>query len=250
MYTVAIIPAKGTNREIPNKHLLAIGPDNVPVINYTVEAAANALLVDEVVVASDSDKILATASKEAAKYPTIYQSVRLPSYMCQQHVQADEAVLNAWRQLQERYGSVQPDIVVVLQPTSIFRTPVHIDEAIQLYLDIHANQKPFEKKDIVFSGYDPGWTYDMELSDRQRASSWLIDPRTRLGREDEDESGYVTENGAIYVIDAKLFSKNKSFRAKEMVPYYMGKYSSLELDTYEDLIVAKAMLAAKVKVHV
>lgn len=240
MKTLAIIPAREGSTGILNKNLIDLGDQRL--IDYTFEAAARSELIDHVYFASDYvDDIMPVRPIKRLKG---FNWIDLPYVLTTGDVQVDEAVLYSLRELNWEYDNAlldHFDTVIILQPTSPFRTAEHIDEALTLYREVNSVKKPFEDKDIVFSVWEPGWTYDVETSGY--VVSWGADPRIRQGRREEDSTGYATENGAIYIIDLKRYFKNKSFRAHRMIPYYMDKVSSIEIDDPIDLAMAEAVLA-------
>ena len=249
MKTLAIIPARGGSKGIENKNMALLG--GKPLIEHTIDAVMGRAYIDFLFVASDDIDICTHCSEYLNRNfldsLIEFRTFLLPRYIGQDHVQVDEAVLNGYREVQwlrenrNGFPSQEIDTIIVLQPTSPFRTAQHIDEALTLYQDVNSAQDPFDEKDTVFSVWEPGWSYNM--NDEVYATSWMHDPARRLGRQDVDNMGYVTENGAIYIVDAKRFSEEKSFRSSRMIPYYMDKKSSIEIDEPIDLAMAEAILA-------
>ncbi len=242
MKTLAIIPAKGESKGIENKNMALLG--GVQLIDYTVKAASDSLLIKHTYLATDGHDM---AQHCYRLMPRAFGVVELPNAMASGCVQVDEAVLYILRDLDWEYGgrlSEEFDTIIVLQPTSPFRTAQHIDEALTLYKEVNDSKQPFEEKDIVFSVWEPGWSYSMIGGETYAyAEGYAHDPEKRLGRQDVDSMGYVTENGAIYIVDAERFSKNRTFRSSRMIPYYMDKKSSIEIDEPIDLAMAEAILA-------
>ena len=58
---LAIIPARGGSKRLPNKNILKL--NNKPLIAWSIEAAKNSKYIDTVVVSSDSNKILNIAKQ-------------------------------------------------------------------------------------------------------------------------------------------------------------------------------------------
>ena len=234
----AIIPARGNSKGIPGKNLEYIGDKHL--LEYTLNAAIQSKLLDCVVVTtedSDIEELSYTILNNQMKSFDVY---RRPHELSQDHVQVDEVALFALRQIQFNWKNDLPDTIVILQPTSPFRDANHIDEAIEVYHLINDNKKAWEEKEIVFSAYEPGYTY--EVGDTENARAWLFDPRFRLGRQQEQDVRYAVENGAIYVVSAKLFGRQRSFRHPNMRPYWMAKWESLEIDEPIDLYMARCLM--------
>jgi len=67
MKNLAIIPARGGSKRIPRKNIKPfLGK---PIIAYSIEAAINSKLFDEVMVSTDDDEIAEVAKKYGAKVP-------------------------------------------------------------------------------------------------------------------------------------------------------------------------------------
>src|SRR3989338_5088713 len=99
---LAVIPARGGSKGIPKKNLASLG--GRPLLCYSIDSAKKSRFIDRLVVSSDSEEILAVAAEYGA------ESIRRP-------------------------GGFAPDLVVVLQPTSPFRTAETIDRAISAFAD-------------------------------------------------------------------------------------------------------------------
>lgn len=58
---IAVIPARGGSKGIPRKNMRLMG--GKPLISYAIENALSSEFVDDVVVSSDSEEILAYAAQ-------------------------------------------------------------------------------------------------------------------------------------------------------------------------------------------
>lgn len=58
---LAIIPARGWSKRLPNKNILPLC--NKPLITYTIEAALKVKDIDSIVVTTDNDEILSIAKQ-------------------------------------------------------------------------------------------------------------------------------------------------------------------------------------------
>ena len=64
---LAIIPARGGSKRIPRKNIKEfLGK---PIISYSIEAAINSNLFDEIMVSTDDEEIANIAIKYGAKVP-------------------------------------------------------------------------------------------------------------------------------------------------------------------------------------
>lgn len=120
MRTVAIIPARGGSKGIPRKNLREVG--GVPLVVRAIRVGLAASRVDRVVVTTDDEEIAAVARSAGAEV------VMRPPKLA-----ADDTptlpVLKFVLESLERDGW-SADIVVLLEPTSPFRSPEVVDACI------------------------------------------------------------------------------------------------------------------------
>jgi CMP-N-acetylneuraminic acid synthetase len=146
---VAIIPARGGS-SLKNKNILLV--NGKPLIQYTIEAAKKAKLVDRIVVSTDSEDIANIAKECGAEVPFIR-----PKDLGDNYVPIELVFKHAIEWLE---GHEYPaDIVVFLQPTNIFREDWWIDECVKRLLDD-------ESLDTVFVAYPDKKNYWIKENDR------------------------------------------------------------------------------------
>jgi N-acylneuraminate cytidylyltransferase len=124
---LALIPARGGSKGLPRKNIKSLGW--YPLIGYSIAAALNAKLVNRTVVTTDDPEIGDLAREYGAEVPFIR-----PAEFAQDDTRDLTVFQHAlkWFSEQEDY---HPVIVVQLRPTSPFRPPELIDEAIQILLN-------------------------------------------------------------------------------------------------------------------
>ena len=141
---LALIPARGGSKGIPRKNIKDLGGH--PLIAYSIAAGLSSELVTRTIVTTDDEEIACIARDYGAEVPFLRpeefardDTRDLPVF---QHVLA-------WLHENEEY---QPDVVVQLRPTSPFRSPELVDEAVQILLD---NPQANSVRGIVPSKQNP-----------------------------------------------------------------------------------------------
>lgn len=120
---VVVLPARGGSKRFPRKNIAPLA--GRPLLAYPILAALKAKTVDAVYVSTEDEEIAAVAQQWGAAVP-----FRRPPELADDHVPADAAVADMLRSLYDEHGLVI-DIVVLIQPTSPFITPAHIDAAVE-----------------------------------------------------------------------------------------------------------------------
>ena len=72
MSAIAIIPARGGSKRIPNKNIRLFA--GRPIISYSIQAALDSRLFDRVIVSTDSPQISEIATQYGAEVPFLRPS--------------------------------------------------------------------------------------------------------------------------------------------------------------------------------
>ncbi len=141
---VAIIPARGGSKGIPHKNIKLFA--GYPLIAYSIAAAKESEYVSRILVSTDDPEIAAVARDWGAETPFLR-----PAEISGDTTLDLPVFQHAVRWLAENEG-YRPDIVIQLRPTSPFRTPGLVDEAIRLLLD---HPEADSVRGVVPSGENP-----------------------------------------------------------------------------------------------
>ena len=124
------------------------------------------------------------------------------------------------------------EYIVLLQPTSPLRTEIDIDKAIEL----------LEKKsaDSVISvcemDHPPNWSNTLPDDGNMQ----LFFREDHSNKRSQDCDIYYRLNGAIYLVKTeKLLKEESLFLKANTFAHCMDRYSSVDIDTEEDFLIAK-----------
>jgi CMP-N,N'-diacetyllegionaminic acid synthase len=220
-YTVAVVPARGGSKGVPRKNMRLVG--GRPLIHYTLDAACAAKKIDRIVVTTDDADI----AEICASYDRV-EIICRPTEISQD----DSPVIDA---VQHAIQGMEPDAIVLLQPTSPFRTGTDIDEAISL----------FRASDLIpvcsvcqAGDAHPARMYRIEGG---ILSSFMPD-LAELRR--QELPPVFHRNGAIYVFGQRELKRGKII-VDPMIPYVMAHETSVNVDTELDLLLLEAILRNK-----
>jgi len=222
---VAIIPARGSSKRLPNKNILNL--NGKPLIAWSIEAAKNSKKIDDIVVTSDSDKILDIAKKYNVK------SIKRPDFLASDTTTTFDAIKHTIESLEEKF-----EYIVLLQPTSPLRNDKHIDEAIELLEAKNA--------DAVISvcevDHSPLWSNT--LPESLDMSNFIKDEIKN--KRSQDLEKYYRLNGAIYICKTDRLLEEKTFFIKNNIfAYVMDRKSSVDIDDEIDFTLTEIILKDK-----
>lgn len=218
MNIIAIIPARGGSKEIPQKNIIDFA--GKPLIAWTIEQAKSSNLIYDVYVSSDSQEILTVASNYGAK------PILRPKAISGDKSSSESALLHALNQIRK-----EPDLVVFLQATSPIRKKDDIDNAINKFID--------EGADSLFSSRKiEGFIW---REHNKRISPVNYDYMNRPMRQ-EIKNYYKEENGSIYIFKPRILLEMNARLGKKIIDYPMDMLCSIQIDYPEDIKLAESIL--------
>lgn len=122
MAVAALIPAKAHSRRLPGKNLLDL--NGVPLFCHSVLVARQARQIDCIAVSSDSPEVLRLA------VGLDVNPIARPDTLCTDEATNFQVCRHAVEVL--RQAGTEIDLLVLLQPTTPFRTPELLDEAVRM----------------------------------------------------------------------------------------------------------------------
>jgi CMP-N,N'-diacetyllegionaminic acid synthase len=223
MKPLVVIPARGGSKGVPGKNIKLL--NGKPLIRYTIDAALELFDAKDICVSTDDPQIRDVVEQTGLKVPFLR-----PAELATDRAGTYEVLLHAIQFYTS--NGYYPDTLILLQPTSPFRTVSQIREALTLYT-----------QDI-----------EMVVSVKETASN----PYYVLF--EEDENGFLAPskkgnfirrqdapkvweyNGAIYIIRVNSLLQQKLHAFTRVKKYVMDEASSHDIDTMLDWLLAEAII--------
>jgi CMP-N,N'-diacetyllegionaminic acid synthase len=215
---LALVPARGGSKGIPRKNLRLIG--GKPLVQYTLQAALAAKVVDHVFLSSDDQEILALGASMGVT------QVHRPAEFASDTASAIDVVKHFLRTLDGEQLARDP-YLIYLQPTSPLRTAVHIDEAFELMQRTGGHML----MSVVELEKSPYKTFSIDAQGRLQS---LFEERLSNARRQDLPATYLP-NGAMYVFRVSDFTSRDGFPSNGSVPYLMTAASSVDVDVEQDI---------------
>lgn len=221
---VAIIPAKGYSRRVPNKNMRLF--NGKPLIFYTIEQALKSKLIDELYVSTDRPEIKDYCESCGAKVPFLR-----PSELCDDHVHGSVPILHM---LEKLGGAPKYDYCVQLLPTSPLKTAHTIDTVIRLSMERQAN---------VLSVTPSGKTvfHCRTISPEGTLSVITEESKQVYNFQSGDTPEVVYLNGAVYCAPVRNLLLHRTFQYGAPLGYPMPQIEALDIDTETDFVIAERL---------
>ncbi len=214
--TIAIITARGGSKRIPNKNIKNFCGE--PIINYSVKAALNSGIFDEVMVSTDSEEIAYTAKKAGANVPFMRSEKTSGDFATTADVLLE--VFGCYEKTGKTF-----DYACCLYPTAPFITT----KKLKLGLDTLINNKASSVVPVVKFSYPPQRGFIIG-EDNTITYKW---PENYSKRSQDLEPLYH-DAGQFYFYNIKEFIEKKGVDLEKVVPIILSDLEVQDIDTADD----------------
>lgn len=220
---LGVIPARGGSKGVPQKNIIDLGGQ--PMIAWTINAARKSQYLDRVIVSTEDPDIREVAQRAEADLPFIR-----PRELAADETLIEDVLFHALDSLNEEY-----DYIVLLQPTSPFRTTADIDACIERCVRHSAPvciavTQPEEP---------PQWMFYVGEDHRLLP---IMENGFAVKRRRQELRQAWCINGAVFVMHVDWYRSTKNFLCNETIAYLMPRERSVNIDTTEDLLFARALI--------
>lgn len=218
MKKIAFIPVRGGSKSIPLKNIKPFC--GKPLVCWNIEALEACDLIDEIIVATDSDAIEQVVAERNYAKTRVYR--RSAENAC------DTASTESVMQEYIRYANLSADVVFMLvQATSPLTQTIHFTEALQQYA-----KGKYDSMLTCVRNKRFFWNAD--------GTSMNYDYRHRPRRQEFE--GLLMENGAFYINTVANILQSGNRLSGHIGIYEMPEYTSFEIDEPDDWQVMENLM--------
>lgn len=218
MRVLAVVPARGGSKGIPRKNLREVG--GRPLLAWTTDLAREALaagLVARAIVSTDDAEIAAVARAEGVDVPFLR-----PGELADDRAKMAPVLRHAVLTL-EAAERVRYDWVLLLQPTSPFRTLDDLRAALELAAaggcdSVISVVRVFDVHPML-----------MKRIEGDRLLPWSVPEPEGTRRQDYEPPAYM-RNGAVYLARRDVLVERGSIWGDVIRPYVMPEERSVSID--------------------
>ncbi len=220
MKSLCIIPARGGSKRIPRKNIKPfLGK---PIIAYSIEAALNAGIFDEVMVSTDDEEFAEVAKKYGASVPFLRSEATSNDYATTVDVLLE--VVDRYEQQGKEF-----EIVCCLYSTAPFVTPERLKEA---------NSKLSDNVDACFTVVEYSYPIQRSLRINEEGLIEMRYPEHLKSRTQDLEKTYH-DAGQFYFMKTAAMVQEKTVWCKRTEPLALSELEVQDLDTLTDWQLAE-----------
>jgi len=217
MKNIAIIPARGGSKRLPNKNILFL--DGIPLIAHSILfAQKNPKIIDAVFVSTEDQKIKEIALQFGAKV------IDRPRELAGDY----EPTVSALKHCLEILNEDSIENVILLQPTNPLRSENLLQEAFEIFQNNNCNSlftvtRNYHKFGKITNNKFMPFNY-------------------KIGQRSQDLEPIYFENGLLY-ITKKESILNDEIITTNAFPFQINhEFSAVDIDTQEDFDYAEYLL--------
>ena len=218
---LAIIPARGGSKGIPHKNIVDLG--GKPLICHTFDQIECLDYIDSAVVSTDCPQI-----KEVSERCGI-RVIDRPSELATDTSRTEDCLLHCLSVLEqeEKYY----DYIVILEPTSPFRTPSSISKCVYAAIQNKASSLLTIKRMTENVG---------TLKDGQ-----FVPIDNKIARRRQDRNRFYSESSTVYVVKVSHLRRHKTIVSPDWMAIVIDESECIDINTPIDLETARSYLNIK-----
>jgi len=227
MDVLGVIPARGGSKGIPHKNIIVVGGQ--PLLAYTCNAALSSERLTRVILSTDDPNVAEVGQHYGVEVPFLR-----PVELAQDDIPMLDVLQHALKILQGN-GNYQPQIVVLLQPTSPLRRAEHIDDAVDILLKTGADsvvsvaEVPHQFNPVSLMRLEGG-----------RLMPYIEGPP--IWRRQDKPRLYARNGPAVLAVRREVLLKKNSLYGDDCRPLVMKVEDSVDIDCPFDLDLVEFLL--------
>ena len=218
--SIAIITARGGSKRIPKKNIRDFC--GKPILVYSIEAAKQCEIFDEIMVSTDDDEIAEIAIKYGAKVPFRRSKKTADDFATTAEVLLE--VLNQYAEVGEFF-----DYMTCIYPTAPFVTAEKIRRGMEL---VEENDAILALPVIPFS-YPPQRSYILESG--KLKMKWV----ENLNKRSQDLETFYHDCGQFYCYDVSKFIEANGQVKDNIIPVLLDEKEVQDIDNESDWEMAE-----------
>ena len=222
MHILALVPARKGSKRIKDKNKKVLL--DKPLIEWTIEAGKSLDEITQVLVSTDDPEIMEIAKKSGVLAPWLR-----PDHLSEDKTSTVDVIFHALDWYESNISKI--DGVLLLQPTSPFRSPETLLRGIDLFKK-HPTSSIIGVSKIR---QHPSWAYKLLNG---TLINFMSDQSVPIRSQDLEIAYFPT--GSFYLTSPEVLRRDKSFLSQITIPLVVDSFEeSIDIDTPEDFRIAE-----------
>jgi len=226
---LGIVPARGGSKGVPGKNIRPLAGRTL--LDYAANVARDSGVIDRVILSTESSEVADAGRRAGLEVPFLR-----PATLAQDDTPMLPVVQHALETLAAELW--QPDIVVLLQPTSPLRRPGHVRDAVGMLRSTNADSVVT----VVAVPRHLSPDYVMRIESERLVP--FLPEGARVARRQDARPAY-SRDGTVYTCWRKTVERFGSIYGDDCRPLLIDARDSLSIDLPDDWDEAERLLAGR-----
>ena len=227
-----IITARGGSKSIPLKNLVPVC--GRPLVSYNIRAAQRAKTVSRIICSTDDEKIADTVKSMGVEV------LQRPEHLSGDLVPSVDVMIHIAETLIKKEGEIA-EMLLLLQPTSLFLTAGQIDKAVNVLID---NPEAGSSQNVIKVPHQFHSHNQRIMRDDGKDIAFAFEKEREKGYSKQTKPVYYTYGNLIVTRTIALIEERTLF-GRPSIPLVIPLYHAYDLDGQEDIEMAELMIKNK-----
>jgi N-acylneuraminate cytidylyltransferase len=219
---LVIIPARGGSKRLPQKNIRKL--NGKPLVVWSIDVAKDIPEICDILVSTDDP-----STAEICRLAGAYVPWLRPKEIASDSASGVDVALHALDWYENAKGAI--DGVLLLQPTSPFRTLKNVKLGIELFL----SDKTKPVVGVSENHFHPLWTFKLH----EKILVPYLKKHGMKTRSQDLPPAYIV-NGSFYLIAPSILRKRKNFFSSKCIPLFASSpEEGIDIDTEADFRYAE-----------
>ncbi len=224
-----IVTARGGSKSIPLKNLVPVG--GRPLVEYVIRAARRATTVSRIICSTDHERIAEVVRALGAEV------TNRPPHLGGDDVNTIDVMLDLVETVGRTEGGL-PEILVLLQPTSLFVTSEQIDATVRALIE---RPDARSSQTVVRVPHQFHAHNQRQMFDEGRDVAFVYEAERAKGHNKQAKPIYYAYGNLITTRTAALLEQQTIF-GRPSIPIKIPRYTAYDLDGPDDVELAELMI--------
>jgi len=226
-----IITARGGSKSIPLKNLVPVC--GRPLVSYNIRAAQRAKTVSRIICSTDDEKIADTVKSMGVEV------LKRPEHLSGDLVASVDVMINIAETIIAKEEIAE--ILILLQPTSLFLTSEQIDTAVNVIIN---NPEAGSSQNVIKVPHQFHSHNQRIMRDDGKDIAFAFEKEREKGYNKQTKPVYYTYGNLIVTRTITLI-KERTIFGRPSIPIVIPLYYAYDLDGQEDIEMAELMIKNK-----
>lgn len=225
MRTLVVIPARSGSKGLKGKNIKPL--NGKPLLFYSIESAREIFPDEDIFISTDSKDYSDLVSNKIGVEIPLLRPIELSS----DKASTQDVLIHALEYYEKK--GMYYDSVMLLQPTSPFRTKEHLTQAIELF-------RQNKECDLLVSVKKTDANPYYVLFEEE--NGYLVKSKKSKATRRQDLPNVYEVNGSIYIFNSHSLRTKKATEFDKIIKFEMSKHYSIDIDDQLDFDFAEYLI--------